>query len=64
MRHFRSRHGCSPGKTIVYVELAITAFFEWRAHAGACDFYTELRRSLNAHSDKLHAEVFSGESFL
>lgn len=36
MRHFRSRHGCNWGTTMVYVELATTAFFVWRARAGAC----------------------------
>jgi hypothetical protein len=42
MRHFRSRHGCNSCKTILYVELATTAFFEWRAHAGACHVSHEL----------------------
>src|SRR5271170_1838670 len=41
-RHFRSRHGCNSGKTMVCAELATKALFEWRAHAGACHVSDEL----------------------
>jgi hypothetical protein len=42
MRHFRSRHDRNSGETMLYVELATTAFFDWRAHAGAWHVCDEL----------------------
>jgi hypothetical protein len=42
MRHFQSRQSLSSSKTIEYIELVTTAFFEWRAFAGACHEDEEL----------------------